>query len=336
MRRLSFALLLAVLVPIGGTAPALAARLPAIDIGIAPSKLQLKLIPGHTVHASIQAVNKGGHPVVLNVTAEDYTIDAASNVTFYPEGTLPGSAGPWTAFSTNVLRIPAGQMRTLHLTITVPRTATRGTHTLAILFKSQPITSASGGLKYQPAVASLLAAAVTSSSGGGLVLRGSLTATDVQVHSLPLWDVRSVSDLVDSLFRPTVTAVLQVHNSGNTFFNILHSTLSFTPGTSLGGSSQKLPLPHYTILPGSVRDIDVSWAHAPFAGQANMQASVFYNPTSAFSLPGPVGITIVPWNLLLLIACLLGLAIVWRVSRRVLRRRAPAEERRVVWADQKS
>jgi len=337
MRRLSFAALLAVLVPLGGTtAPALAARLPAINIGIAPSKLQLKLIPGHTVHTSIRAYNKGTHPVVLDVSAEDYTINAASNVTFYPEGTMAGSAGPWTAFSTDVLRIPAGQMRELGVTITVPRTATRGTHTLAIVFKSHPIAAGSGGLQYQPAVASLLAAAVTSSSGGGLVLRGSVTATDVRVHSLPLWDVRSFSGLVDSLFRPTVTAVLQVRNSGNTFFNILPSTLDFSTGTSLGGSGQKLPLPHYMILPGSVRDINVSWSHPPFAGQASMQARLFYNSTSAFALPSPVGITIIPWNLLLLIACLLGLAVVWRLVRRFARRRAPADGRRVVWADQKS
>lgn len=338
MRKPLLAALLAVLVPAGGTAPALAARLPAIDIGIAPSKLQLKLIPGHTVHTSIRAVNKGRQAVVLDVSAEDYTISAASNVTFYPEGTLAGSAGPWTAFSTDVLRIPAGQVRELGVTITVPRSASRGTHTLAIVFKSQPVGSAGGGLQYQPAVASLLAAAVTSSSGGGLVLRGGVSATDVQVHSLPLWDVRSLGGLVDSLFHPTVTAVLHVRNSGNTFFNILRSTLDFTPGTSLGGSSQRLPLPHYTILPGSDRTIDVRWSHAPFAGQASMRASLFYNSTSAFSLPAPVGITIVPWNLLLLIACLLGIAVVWRVLRRAVRRRRgePAGGRRVVWAGEES
>jgi hypothetical protein len=32
---------------------------PPINIGVAPSKLQLRLIPGHTVHTVIKVYNKG-------------------------------------------------------------------------------------------------------------------------------------------------------------------------------------------------------------------------------------------------------------------------------------
>jgi len=334
MRNTLTVTLLAALLSLGGSTPALASSLPAINIGIAPSKLQMRLTPGRTAHAVIRAYNKGTRPIVLDVLAEDYSIDATSNITLMPAGTLPSSAASWTSFSPPLLRIGPGQMRQLGVTIVVPPTATVGTHTLAVVFKSRAIVSGSGGLRYQPAVASLLAAGVTNAAGGGLVVRGSVSASSVRVHFMPLWHVRSVGDLIDSLFHPTVSTQLQVRNTGNTFFNILPSTVEFSPGLSLGGSSQQVALPHYTILPGSTREINETWSSAPFFGRATIAAHVNYNSSSALALPA-VGVLVIPWNLVIITGGLLALVAVVSVARRRKARTnsGARPSRPAIWAD---
>src|SRR5262249_41248397 len=155
MRRfLILALLIAVCAASAGQARADSGGVSTVDIGIAPSKLQLRLIPGRTVHTSIRAYNKGSKAVTLDVYPQNYTVHSESDVDFKPSGTLPGSAGPWTTLSASVMRIPGHSERTLGLTIVVPKDAPLGTHTLAVVFRSRTIQTSSGGLRYQPAVAS--------------------------------------------------------------------------------------------------------------------------------------------------------------------------------------
>ena len=50
--------------------------------------------------------------------------------------------------------------------------------------------------------------------------------------------------------HPTVTAQIAVINRGNTFFNILHGSTTFSSGIAAGGSGTDVKAPHYTILPG--------------------------------------------------------------------------------------
>ena len=253
-------------VPAASAAPG-----PGVNIGVAPSKLQLRLVPGRTAHTTIRVYNKGDDPVVLDVYPQDYAIDSRSNVTFKTAGSLPGSAAAWTELSRKLLHVPAHASRALGVTVRVPQGVPPGTHTLAVIFRSRTTTTGSGGVRYQPAVASLLAAGVTAADGSGLVMRGAAVVRSVHVHWPSLLSVRSPGDLWDALFTPTVTAEVAVVNRGNTFFNILHGTTSFEPGTSVGGSSTDVKAPHYTILPGSVRYLQVAWTSAPFIGWTQLQ-----------------------------------------------------------------
>ena len=88
---------------IGASVPAAGAAQPqGVNIGVAPSKLQMRLVPGHTVHTTIRVYDKGDTPVVLDVFPQDYSIDSQSNVIFKQPGTLPGSAATWTTLSNHV------------------------------------------------------------------------------------------------------------------------------------------------------------------------------------------------------------------------------------------
>src|SRR5437588_179945 len=81
-----------------------------------------------------------------------------------------------------------------------------------------------GNVEYRPAVASLMAAGVENRDGTGLVLRGQVLTRSVSVHWISLKDVWHSSDklgaAMDWLVHPTVTADVEVRNTGNTFFNI--------------------------------------------------------------------------------------------------------------------
>src|SRR3954470_23160302 len=196
MRRpLLIPLLLAVALTAGG-APAGAAAPPEhIDIGVAPSKLQMRLVPGQVSHTVLDVFNKGDSPTVLEAYFNDYTISSASAVQFLEPGSLPASAAPWSTLDASVLRMPPHSHRRVELTVTVPKDAALGTHTLAVVFRSRE-TKSNGNLKYRPAVASLLAAGVQNADGTGLVLKGSAVVRNVDVRWLSLGDVLDSSDKV--------------------------------------------------------------------------------------------------------------------------------------------
>jgi hypothetical protein len=298
--------------------------------------LQLRLVPGHTVHTTIRVYDKGDTPVVLDVFPQDYSIDSQSNVIFKQPGTLPGSAATWTTLSNRVLRVGAHSSRSLGVTVKVPAGIPPGTHTLAVIFRSRTASTSSSGVRYQPAVASLLAAGVTAADGSGLVMRGAAVVQSVDVHWKSLSSVRSPSDLWDALFNPTVTAQVAVVNRGNTFFNILHGSTSFASGWAVGGSGSEVAAPRYTILPGSVRYIQAVWTNPPFIGWTHLQTHLFYNDTASLSFNSPKNVLIVPWNLLAVLVWVFAVIVVWRLVRRARRRRAvPESGRRVVWANSK-
>lgn len=306
-----------------------------LSIGVAPSKLQMRLIPGQAAHAVLRAYDKSTAPVTLDVYLQDYTITSTSAVVFKPAGSLADSAAPWSTLSRTVLHVPANSYRAVRLTIRVPRNAALGTHTLAVVFRSRLVSTNSTGLRYRSAVASLMAAGVTSPTGGGLVVRGQVVGQSLTVSWPSLLSVRSPGDLWNALFHPTVHATLGVRNSGNTFFNILKgSTISFATGTGLGGRNQSLAAPTYTILPGSVRWIGAGWTAAPFLGEASVTTHLYYNHQSALSPASPPSVMIIPWNLLIVIGGLLVLLVAWRVTRSVRRGRTPrVGSPRVVWAE---
>ncbi len=312
---------------------------PPINIGVAPSKLQLRLAPGHTSHTVIKVYNKGTKPVTLDVFPQDYTISSDSTVNFKAPGSVPGSAAAWTTLSEKVLRVAPHAYGALDVTVKVPQGIPPGTHTLAVIFRSRTL-STSGGVKFQPAVASLLAAGVTKSDGTGLIFKGAAIPQSVNVHWKSLTSVRSPGDLWDALFNPTVTAQVAVVNHGNEFFNVLHGTTSFTSGLSLGGSSSDVKAPHYTILPGSVRYIEAAWSGAPFIGMTHLQTHLFYNDTTALSFSSPKNVLIIPWNLLIVLGVVLLAVVAWRLVLVRRRKSVPAEteqsaRRRVIWADSK-
>jgi hypothetical protein len=321
MRRITTlrVLILVVLILAGGSSSALAgAKPPSISLGVAPSKLQANLIPGQLYQTDLDIYNKGGSSVTLDVYLQDYTISTASAVTFHPAGSLPESAAAWATLGTSLLRMAPHSHQQVHLTVKVPRAAAIGTHTLAVIFRSRQIRS-DGNVKYQPAVASLMAAGIENADGTGLRLKGSAITRSVEVNWIPLHDVWTSSDhvgaAVDWLLHPTVTAHIAIKNEGNTFFNVVKGGTDFTTSVALGGSDGRVAAPTYTILPSSVRTVDMTWKDAPLFARGNAETRIYYNDATHL----PIAVTpfeIIPWHLITVVGVLLALFVSWRLVRR--------------------
>ena len=317
MRRLILMLALAAALLAALTADAAAAR-PPVSIGVAPSKIQANLIPGQLYKTDLDIYNKGATPVTLDVYLQDYTVSAASAVAFKPPGSLAQSAAPWSTLNRRVLHMPAHSHRQVLLRVDVPATAAIGTHTLAVVFRSRQVKR-DGNLRYQPAVASLMAAGVRNPDGSGLVLRGQAVTKSVSVRWISLHDVWSSSDhlgaIGDWLFHPTVVAHVEVRNTGNTFFNIIKGDTTFSTKFAAGSSGTSVAAPTYTILPNSVRTLDMPWRGAPFLARGDAQTRIYYNNSTHL----PVTATpflIIPWHLISVVVVLMGVVIGWRVVRR--------------------
>lgn len=321
MRRLTVMSLLASALLMASGATASAAKPPAISIGVAPSKLQANLHPGQLYKTDLDIYNKGSDPVVLDVFLQDYTISTDSAVVFKPAGSLAQSAAPWSSLSNRVLHMPALSHRRVVLTVNVPKDAAIGTHTLAVVFRSRQVKSA-GNVEYRPAVASLMAAGVENPDGTGLVLRGQVLTRSVSVHWISLKDVWHSSDkvgaAVDWLMHPTVTANVEVRNTGNTFFNIIKGGTSFTTSFAAGDQSHQAAAPTYTILPNSVRTLTMTWDHAPLLAKGSAETRIYYNTTSHL----PVETTpfmIIPWHLIIVVGVLLAVIVLFTLRRRAKR-----------------
>jgi hypothetical protein len=322
MRRLTtMAMLAAVLLAAGSGGTASGATPPPISIGVAPSKLQANLHPGQLYKTDLDIYNKGDGPVVLDVFLQDYTISTESAVVFRPAGSLAQSAAPWSSLTRRVLHMPAHSHRRVLLTVDVPHDAAIGTHTLAVVFRSREVKS-NGNVQYRPAVASLMAAGVENADGTGLVLRGQVVTRSVAVHWISLKDVWHSSDkvgaAVDWLVHPTVTANVEVRNTGNTFFNIIKGGTDFTTTFAAGDRTHRVAAPTYTILPNSVRTLTMSWDHAPLFARGSAETRIYYNATSHL----PVETTpfmIIPWHLIIVVSLVLAVLVLWAVRRRARR-----------------
>ncbi len=318
MRRVSTLLTLVALVLAAGSSSAAAAKAPPIALGVAPSKLQTTLIPGQLYKTDLDIYNKGGTAVTLDVYLQDYTISTASAVEFHDPGSLAESAAPWATLGSSLLHLAPHSHRQVLLTVTVPSNAAIGTHTLAVIFRSRGVRS-DGNVKYQPAVASLMAAGVENADGTGLVLKGSVETTSVDVNWISLADVWHSSDhvgaAVDWLIHPSVTAHVAIKNDGNTFFNVIKGGTAFTTKLALGGGGARVAAPTYTILPDSVRTVDMTWKDAPLFGRGSAETRIYYNDSAHL----PVAVTpftIIPWHLIIVIGVVLTLFVTWRMVRR--------------------
>ncbi len=322
MRRLTTTMLLtAALLAAGSGGAASAATPPAISIGVAPSKLQANLHPGQLYKTDLDIYNKGDGPVVLDVFLQDYTISTNSAVVFKPAGSLAQSAAPWSTLSNRVLHMAGHSHRRVMLTVNVPGDAAIGTHTLAVVFRSRQVKS-NGNVEYRPAVASLMAAGVENPDGTGLVLRGQVVTRSVSVHWISLKDVWHASDkvgaAVDWLVHPTVTANVEVRNTGNTFFNIIKGGTDFTTTFAAGDRSREVAAPTYTILPNSVRTLTMTWSGAPLLARGSAQTRIYYNTTSHLPVES-TPFMIIPWHLIIVLAVVFAIVLLWAVRRRARR-----------------
>ncbi len=289
---------------VAGSAPA--------TLEVTPAKLELRLVRGQTARTDLTVANPAAQPVTVDVSLSDYTIDSAGAVRFAPAGSLDASAASWSSLSAQSVRIPARSSFLVTLGMKVPKDATVGTRTLAVILQPR-----GGG---QPAVAALVAAGVAHRDGTGLAASGQATVRSVDVEWPSVHDLVTADDhlgaVEDFFLHPTVTAHVVVGNSGNALLGV-HGTAAFATSRALPATAGTVTAPHTTVLPSSQRVLDTSWGSAPTAGTGRVRVHL-----AGTSVTAPASFTIVPWHLLIAMAVpvltlvALGARRRWRRHRR--------------------
>jgi hypothetical protein len=112
-----------------------------------------------------------------------------------------------------------------------------------------------------------------------------------------------------------VVAHVQVRNTGNTFFNIIKGDTTFSTKFAAGSQGTSVAAPTYTILPNSVRTLDMPWKGAPFLARGDAQTRIYYNDSAHLPVTS-TPFLIIPWHLIIVVAVLMSMIVSWRVVRR--------------------
>ena len=122
-----------------GTAP----KPPSLDdVVITPSRHELIMAPGteRTVVVDVIYTSESGKsaPARLVAYLNDWAIDKSGAIQFYAAGSKLDSATSWILHSPVELQIAPGSNTTIRVTITVPKDATPGDHTAALILEPRP------------------------------------------------------------------------------------------------------------------------------------------------------------------------------------------------------
>ena len=294
---------IAALLVSGGSAGAAGAP-DTLDFGVAPSKLQMKLIPGQVAHTDIDIVNKGDKPLTLDAYFNDYTISSASDVQFKPPATLPGSAAPWSSLDQDVLKVPANA--------TVPRDADdpraqgrRAGHPHA--GRDLPLAGRQHQARLERQVpAGRRLAAGRGRGQPGRQRPGHEGRGEDRVGRRQLALAVGRDPLVGQAGRDRRLAVPadgdRARRGAEPGQHVLqhpprrHRRSRRTSACPAAGKTIKAPT--YTILPDSTRTIDASWTPGPVVASGTADVKLYYNDTSALTAP-QAKYVVVPWHLIL-------------------------------------
>jgi hypothetical protein len=120
-----------------------ALRQPSLDdVAITPSRHELIMAPGteRTVVVDVIYTSESGKsaPARLIAYLNDWSIDKSGSMQFYTAGANPDSATSWIIHSPVELSIVPGSVTAIRVTVSVPKDATPGDHTAAIILEPRP------------------------------------------------------------------------------------------------------------------------------------------------------------------------------------------------------
>ncbi|HEU4391536.1 MAG TPA: hypothetical protein VFV34_27345 [Blastocatellia bacterium] len=141
--RITLAIMAVLLGSSAAAAQAVAQQPPSLDdVAITPSRHELIMAPGteRTVVVDVIYTSESGKsaPARLVAYLNDWAIDKSGTIQFYAAGAKSDSATSWVIHSPVELQIAPGSVTTIRVTVTVPKDATPGDHTAALILEPRP------------------------------------------------------------------------------------------------------------------------------------------------------------------------------------------------------
>lgn len=111
--------------------------LQAMDLGISPPDVWLKLNPGGVYQGQIYIMGSKEEEVAINTYLMDWSLNSAGEYQFLPKGTLKRSASPWITFTPSQFKLLPGKGQRVNYTVKAPLDAS-GSYWSVLMFSTIP------------------------------------------------------------------------------------------------------------------------------------------------------------------------------------------------------
>jgi len=236
-----------------GSSPAHAAETtttPEESLAMTPAIQRLEIKAGETVDRTMTVINDGKVAYKFIVYARPYSV---KNEQYDPqfETTLENTdVYQWVQFEKVSYTLQPGERIDVPYHMKVPANAAPGGHYGVIFAETQPDASTATSVLRKKRVGGLLLANVD----GKVVRSGALLSANA-----PFWQS-----------APPLTINDRVKNTGNTDFQASVSTSV----EDMFGSVKHSETKNYTVYPGTIRKIPVTWDNSPWFGLFKYKQSV--------------------------------------------------------------
>ncbi len=258
------------------------------SLTVSPASLQLdSLDPGESVTKELTVFNDGTYDYDFRVYGESYAPSGGGYDTKLATSDNPrAQVSKWVTVDTAKKHLKAGETTKVQLTITVPKNASPGSNTGAVVVEIVPPESS--GIVAKKRVAMPLFANVSGNvSFGGRVV-------DV---SIPFWQ-----------FTPPLKTSLHIENTGNAFFL---AKVKLKAEGMFGAKSFEEER-EYVVVPDQPRAVLPVWSDAPSLGlfQVSITTDVLGKVETSSGY-----VLMMPFWLLLFIPVLIAATFLYRLAR---------------------
>jgi len=229
-----------------------------------PLKLEMPVSPGESLTEEIKILNQGSELLNIRTYVMDYEIDENNEFTFFPPGYESYSAASWITLDKADFTIPAGEEKTLEVTMTIPEETEPGGHFAIIFFESVgSIEQGKSGVVVRGRI-------------GTVILQSSPGEEREEGHIKELKIPKYFFSTPKFFFYGGAQAVpweMVFGNLGNVHLNI-ETTIDFLDWQ--GRSIHKTNPQRITTLPGTDRRLKGEWRDAPVIGKLTAICKVAY------------------------------------------------------------
>jgi hypothetical protein len=208
----------------------------ALDLGISPPDISIKIDRGATYTGEIFVFGSDDETVNVNVYKSDWLLTSSGNYQFLPMGTIKRSASPWITLNINKLSLPPKAGQKIAYSLKVPSNAS-GSYWAAIMFSTIP-EAVQGKKQIQIAVSGRVA----------YIMRIDINGSPSGIGNIDRFNLRWDKE------NKKVMSVMRIKNNHDSF-------VRFRGRLELRDSQGKLvavlPFSEGLVLPESSREFDL-------------------------------------------------------------------------------